>query len=154
MNYKDNYSQRKREIAVDVAKHHFYKHKNFVRSFGFNTDEEIPIHTFMKFPRVIRKMPDFMYVDQGKFYFSEVKGCHDILRLKIEDIKDYYWWHVNVKEATVMLFIYSTKLDKFIEISLEHVCDLIKKNKEVYKFKKYPDNNKKYVEIPIEDIFV
>ena len=90
MNYKDNYSQRKREIAVDVAKHHFYKHKNFVRSFGFNTDEAIPIHTFMKFPRVIRKMPDFMYVDQGKFYFSEVKGCHDILRLKIEDIKDYY----------------------------------------------------------------
>jgi len=153
MNYKEDYSVRKNEIAVEKAKEHFYKYKSFVRPFGFSTDECINIHTFMKFPRVIRKMPDFMYVDNGRFFFSEVKGCHDILRLKIEDIKDYYWWEVNIKEATVMLFIYSTKLDNFKEISLIDIAELIKDNKNDYEFKRYPDNNKKYVEIPIEDIF-
>jgi len=127
----------------------------FVRSFGFSTDECIDIHTFMKFPRKIRKMPDFIYVDQGKFHFSEVKGCHDILRLKEEDMKDYYWWYKQFKDMQenieFVFFVYSTKVDSFIEIPMQELIDKMKESN--WEVDRYPDNNKKYVKVPIEDIF-
>ena len=153
-NYKQSYKQRSTSLASEKAKEYYYKTKKFVRPFGFEETENIEFHTFMKIPNKIRKMPDFIIVDNGNFIFSEVKGCHDILRLKIDDLENYLWWWKTFKEDSsnvyLIFFIYSTTSKLCHEMTIQTLIDLINTNQ--YERDSYPDNNKIFIKIPYEDI--
>tara|TARA_Y100000401_G_scaffold108354_1_gene103564 strand:+ start:9741 stop:10253 length:513 start_codon:yes stop_codon:yes gene_type:complete len=153
-NYKQSYKKRATGLASEKAKEFYYKAKQFVRPFGFEEDEVISLHTFMKMPRKIRKMPDYIYVDDGKFVFSEVKGCHDILRLKLEDLEDYLWWWKTFRNdqdnVYLVFFVYSTKSKLCHELTIQGLVDLINNN--TYERDTYPDNNKVFIKIPYEDV--
>ena len=153
-NYKQGYKSRAIELASDKAKDYYYKNAHFVRPFGFETDESIDVHTFMKIPRKIRKMPDYIVVGDGKFIFSEVKGCHDFLRLKLEDLEDYLWWLKTFREdqdnVYLVFFIYSTESKLCHELTIQGLVELLNNN--TYDRDSYPDNGKVYIKIPYRDI--
>ena len=152
--YKQGYKKRATGLASDKAKEYYYKTQRFVRPFGFEEDEHIDIHTFMKLPRKIRKMPDYILVNDGKFIFSEVKGCHDTLRLKLEDLEDYLWWWKSFKEdqdnVYLVFFIYSTKSNLCHELTIQGLVELLNSN--TYERDTYPDNGKVFIKVPYQDI--
>ena len=153
-NYKQSYKKRATGLAADKAKEYYYKTQRFIRTFGFEEDDNIDIGTFMKIPRKIRKMPDYMLVNDGNFTFSEVKGCHDILRLKLEDLEDYLWWWRAFREDNdnvyLVFFIYSTKSNLCHELTIQGLLELLKTN--TYERDTYPDNGKVFIKIPYQDI--
>ena len=153
-NYKEGYKQRAISLASSKAEEYYDNNAHFVRPFGFETEEDINIHTFMKIPRKIRKMPDYIVVNDGKFIFSEVKGCHDILRLKLEDLEDYLWWWKTFREDSdnvyLVFFIYCTKSDLCHELTIQGLIDLINNN--TYERDTYPDNGKVFIKVPYSDI--
>ena len=58
----------------------------------------------MKIPEKLRNTPDYMVI-KDEAYLLEAKGCHDILRLKTDDMKSYNFWDNLVK---LYVFVYST----------------------------------------------
>ena len=91
-------------------------------------------------PQVLRNTPDYMVLHR-QATLVEAKGCHDILRLKLDDMVSYDWW---VKTCPLSVFVYSTYYGQHKLVKYEELKDLAltcKKNI-------YEDNNKEYYEIP------
>ena len=106
-------------------------------------------------PLELKKAPDFILFwekePHRKMFFVEAKGCGDILRIKVEDCEAYSWWDTAFNDVNVVMFIYSMSLEKEIQMSWKKFYRIIINND--YKTKKFPDNNKEYYPIPVEDIF-
>ena len=153
-NYTSDYKSRSRETASDKAKEYYYKYANFVRPFGIQEKECIDVKTFMKFPNKIRKMPDFIIIRNDNFIFVEVKGCHDILRLKQDDLSCYKWWwdtfRKDSKNVRFVFFIYCTFDKLCYELTFQMLIEMFHDN--TYETDTYPGNNKTYFKIPHTDI--
>ena len=91
-------------------------------------------------PQVLRNTPDYMVLHR-QATLLEAKGCHDILRLKLEDCESYDWW---VKICPLSVFVYSTQHAKHKLVKYE---DLIAKA-ETCEIDVYDDNGKEYYKIP------
>ena len=106
-------------------------------------------------PLQLKKAPDFILFwekePHRKMFFIEAKGCGDILRIKLEDIEAYDWWGNAFEGSHLVMFIYSMSLELEKQISFKDFKKIIDKNN--YQTKKFPDNNKEYYPIPVEDIF-
>ena len=106
-------------------------------------------------PLQLKKAPDFILFWEKepyrKMFFVEAKGCGDVLRIKKEDVQAYGWWDSAFKDVNLVMFIYSMSLEKEIQMSFRKFKQIIIEND--YKTNKFPDNNKEYYPIPVEDIF-
>ena len=106
-------------------------------------------------PLELKKAPDFILFWEKepyrKMFFVEAKGCGDILRIKKEDVKAYSWWNKSFEDVGLVMFIYSMSLEKEIQMSFDKFKSIIDSHN--YETKKFPDNNKEYYPIPVEDIF-
>lgn len=139
MDYKSNYEERtKRNIAEEKCEEYLSGAGfSFLRN-GFN-QPEISKEQFWMLPQNIRKQPDYI-VFQNKAVFLEVKGCKDILRLKIEDIKSYDFWK---QSMPISFFLYSTEYNEIKLVSYKSLKVLTT----IAPIDRYPDNNKEYFKI-------
>lgn len=76
-------------------------------------------------------------------YLVEAKGCHDILRLKLDDMKSYNFWETLIH---IYVFIYSSMERQHKIISYENLCKIAYTCEIDY----YEDNGKAYYKIPWE----
>jgi len=99
-------------------------------------------------PSCLRKTPDFMVVENGKFSLVEVKGIKINLWLKVNDLIDYQKWN---KGYDVYLFVLNNE-DMFAKISIDKLSKLI--NDGNYPIKELPKDNppKKCYVIPFLDL--
>ena len=142
MNHKDSFNDRANSFDVaDIECESFLKKKNisYLR-YGFDQNKDrIESKKWFMLPSIIRNKPDFI-VFQTKSSFLEVKGCKDILRLKLDDIKSYDFY---AKIMPLSFFLYSTT---FSQIKLIKYNDL-KVLTTICPIDKYEDNNKEYYKI-------
>ena len=143
MSYKDNFKTRNKRLIAEEMCVSYLKEKNITYTrYGFDCLFDIKPRDFMKIPKNLRSTPDYMVIAK-EAYLLEVKGCHDVLRLKLDDMQSYNFWDNIVK---LYVFIYSTKdrchkimsFDKLSEIA--YGC----------KIGIYEDNGKGYYKVPWE----
>ena len=113
---------------------------------GFDElDNKVLSKYWMKFPAFLRNLPDSCVVKGKNFYFIEVKGCRDYLRIKLEDMESYDKWD---EIAPIIIFTYSSMARELKKIKYQELkkitidCDR----------ERYHDNNKEYYKIPWEYI--
>lgn len=141
MSYKDSFEKRNsRTTAEDECEKWLTKHKILYTRYGFDCLFSVPWQKFKMIPQVLRNTPDYMVLHR-QATLLEAKGCHDILRLKLEDCDSYDWW---VKICPLSVFVYSTKYGKHKLVKYEdllakaHTCPI----------DMYEDNGKEYFKIP------
>ena len=137
-------------LAEDKAKR-YYKTKNIklIRC-GFDQfDNKTKIETddFWKVPLILRKMPDYLFIDSG-CYFLEVKGCRENVGLKVEDIKMYDFWD---KICPIRLFVYSVSFSMCYVPIYKRVREELLTPSFATK-KVYPDNKKEYYSLPVKEL--
>ena len=141
MSYRDSFKTRnKRMTAEDECVKYLEKHNILYTRYGFDALFSVPWQKFKMIPQVLRNTPDYMVLHR-QATLLEAKGCHDILRLKLEDCESYDWW---VKICPLSVFIYSTYHAKHKLVKYE---DLIAKA-ETCEIDVYEDNGKEYYKIP------
>ena len=141
MDYKQDYDKRSECNTSELKCENYLKSKKvkYIR-YGFDKHiNPIPKDLFWLIPTTIRKQPDFI-VFQSKTIFLEVKGCKDILRVKIEDIKSYDFW---AQIMPLSFFLYSSKYNQVKLVSFKHIKVLTT----IAPIDRYPDNNKEYFKI-------
>jgi hypothetical protein len=93
-NYKDDFSKRRlSNVAEDIALEYYNSIDCVVTRYGLDLlhREDVTVEKFCKIPEFIRNTPDFIVI-QKKCFLVEVKGCYDLLKLKICDMKSYDKW--------------------------------------------------------------
>tara|TARA_R100001530_G_scaffold44863_3_gene33960 strand:+ start:7797 stop:8279 length:483 start_codon:yes stop_codon:yes gene_type:complete len=131
-----------------------YKHRDtggFCYKYGLDdlNVSDKSIKNLKLIPAFIRNTPDFIVVYENKFQMVEVKCCGENLWLKIPDHENYKLWNDNFP---VLFFIYSFKYEKYVNISLKNLDNLINEND--YKIDKHFDSWKKCWVIPFNDILM
>jgi hypothetical protein len=145
MNYKDDFKTRNKILlAEEKCIEYLNKNKIVYTRFGFDALFDISWKKFNMIPPLLRNKPDYMVL-HTKATLLEVKGCHDILRLKQLDMKSYDWWS-NI--CSLNMFLFSTKFQEHKIIKYE------KLNKIALTCETgiYPENKKVYYKIPWDDI--
>tara|TARA_Y100001973_G_scaffold100833_1_gene162717 strand:+ start:650 stop:1117 length:468 start_codon:yes stop_codon:yes gene_type:complete len=141
MDYKGSFVERVESFDVaEIECESFLKKKkiDYIR-YGFDHNKRIKSDIWFKLPQVIRNKPDFI-VFQSKSSFLEVKGCKDILKVKLADFKSYDFYN---QIMPLSFFFYSTtfrqiKMTTYKELKiLTTICPI----------DKYKDNNKEYYKI-------
>jgi len=142
-NHEQPFKERCINHAEKIADNYFKKFDDvYYLKIGFDHVNRIPSKSWFKFPVFLRCMPDSIVVWKGKFYFIEVKGCHDSLKIKESDLEQYKKWN---EIADLKYFIFSSKTQSIYLIDHNNL-----KNFKKVKIGHYKDNNKKYYEIDIE----
>ena len=105
MSYKDDYKTRNKRLVAEEMCVTYLKNNNITHTrYGFDCLFDIKPKDFMKIPEKLRNTPDYMVI-KDEAYLLEAKGCHNILRLKLDDMKSYNFWDNLIK---LYVFIYST----------------------------------------------
>jgi hypothetical protein len=149
-NYKDDFSKRRlSNVAEDIALEYYNSIDCVVTRYGLDLlhREDVTVEKFCKIPEFIRNTPDFIVI-QKKCFLVEVKGCYDLLKLKICDMKSYDKW---LEYNPILLFVYSSKTKEFNQIPYPYIKELIHRYN--YPIDKYKDNGKEYYKIPLEDLY-
>ena len=147
MSYKDDFKKRNSTIIAEPKCEEWLKKNNVVYTrYGFDALFDIKPKDFMKIPDLIRCTPDFMVIGKNAC-FIEAKGCSDILRIKVDDLKSYLRWD---KICPVYLFVYSTTFKSKKVETIKKINDYIHLG--VVPRGVYPDNGKEYYKIPFEDL--
>lgn len=145
MSYKDDYKTRnsRGDIADSKCESYLKERNTYYIRYGFDQQEDrIPSDKFFKISKVIRSQPDFIIIN-NKSYFLEVKGCQDILRLKLDDMQAYNFWD-NI--MSLYIFTYSATKRKHKIIPYNKLSDIAHTCSMSY----YKDNGKGYYKIPWE----
>ena len=139
-------SKTRNKILLSEEKCVEYLNKNKIvyTRFGFDALFDISWDKFNMIPPLLRNKPDYMVL-HTKATLLEVKGCHDILRLKQLDMKSYDWWH-NI--CPLNMFLFSTKFQEHKIVKYEN----IKKIALCCETGICPENKKVYYKIPWGDI--
>ena len=117
-------------------------------NYGINKD--IPKYAIQHMPQKVLKTPDYMCVSK-EFYFVECKmadtytGEH--VKIKEKDLQQYNSWS---RASVFLFFIYNLKFNESYFLELNDLHELIANNN--YKTDVYPNNQKRYIEIPMDDI--
>jgi len=139
--FKTSFKQRtKRFIAEDKCKEYLTKNNIMFTRYGFDALFDIPWQKFNLIPKLLRNTPDFMVITD-KASLLEVKGCRDILRLKLDDMDSYREWN---KICRLMMFLYSTLDNNPVIISYEKLEQIAF----TCETDIYPENQKEYYKIP------
>ena len=148
-NYKEGFNTRKKyNIAEDKAVQFYDNIDCFYTRYGLDLlNAGLSKSQFCKIPSLIRSTPDYLVI-QKKCWLVEVKGCRDYLRLKLIDEDNYAKWN---EICPVVYFIYSTIYERHVQLPHRILHSMIRHNR--YPIKQYPDNNKKYYEIPVDDLY-
>ena len=143
--YKDDYKTRNKRLVAEEKCLHYLQENNIIHTrYGFDCLFDIKSKDFMKIPKKLRNTPDYMVISDNA-YLLEAKGCHDILRLKLDDMKSYNFWDNLIK---LYVFIYSTMEKSHKIISYAKLSDIAILCTMSY----YEDNGKAYYKIPWEKI--
>ena len=142
MNHKENFNDRNCKFDVaDIECENFLIDKNisYIR-YGFDQqNKRIESSKWFTLPQIIRNKPDFI-VFQAISSFLEVKGCKDILRVKLDDIKSYDFYN---KIMPLSFFFYSTTYRQIKMTTYKELKILIT----ICPIDRYEDNNKEYYKI-------
>ena len=147
MNHKEGFKQRtKVKIAEEKCSKYLVSKNILHKEFGFDPyNKPIPAKEFYLFPEFARSAPDFIIFSKD-FYFLEVKGCKDYLRLKTHDMKCYKIWN---KMMSLWFFIYSSIKKRHQIISYKKLNDITKH----CKVEIFENDNKEHYKINLEDIY-
>ena len=97
MSYKDDYKTRNKRLVAEEMCVTYLKQNNITHTrYGFDCLFDIKLKDFMKIPEKLRNTPDYMVI-KDEAYLLEAKGCHNILRLKLDDMKSYNFWDNLIK---------------------------------------------------------
>ena len=144
-NFKDDFKKRNNRFIAEPKCVEYLTEKGILHTrYGFDALFDIPRDEFLKIPPHIARTPDYVAFS-SKAIFIEAKGCHNILRLKEDDMKAYDWWQ---EIMPITMFIYSTTEQTHKLIAYRNLRDIALEGKTG----RYPDNNKLYYEIPWETI--
>ena len=145
MSYKDSFEKRnKRMTAEDECEKWLTKHNILYTRYGFDALFSVPWQKFKLVPQVLRNTPDYMVLHR-QATLLEAKGCHDILRLKLEDCESYDWWS---KICPLSVFVYSTYYETEKLVKYEKLMSLAKTCLTGI----YEDNGKEHYLIPFDKI--
>ena len=142
MDYKDSFEDRVASFDVADIECESFLEKNKVEymRYGFDQhNDRIKSEQWFKLPRIIRNKPDFI-IFQSKASFLEVKGCKDMLRLKICDIDSYDFYK---KIMPLTFFLYSTTFNEYKLVPYNKLKVLTT----IAPIGKYEDNGKEYFKI-------
>ena len=143
MSFKDDFKTRNKRLVAEEMCVTYLKENNITHTrYGFDCLFDMKPKDFMKIPKNLRSTPDYMVISDSA-YLLEVKGCHDILRLKLEDMLAYNFWDTLVK---LYVFIYSTMEKKHKIVPYNKLSDIAHTCSMSY----YKDNGKGYYKIPWE----
>ena len=150
MDHKQPFNKRASDNTSEEKFEEFCKDKNIIH-FRYGTDQRnsgISGKDFIKIPKIIRNTPDYIVIKKTAS-FIEVKGCKDLLGMKILDLEYYDFWNELMK---LYYYIYSTTFNDTRLISHPNLKKLVKG----CKIKQYPDfteyDQKKYYEIPFKEL--
>ncbi len=143
MRYNEDFSVRNTRdgnISEEKCKE-FLKSKEIMYTrYGFDALFDIPGYKFNMIPEVLKCTPDYMVFNRIASLL-EVKGCGDVLRLKLLDMEAYDWWE---KIVPLSMFIYSSKFDEHKILKYKD----LKKVAITCETDRYHDNNKEHYLIP------
>ena len=145
--FQERQSSNHRDLAQTKTDEYFAdKDDLFYMRIGFDElDNKVLSKYWMKFPAFLRNLPDACIVKGNQFYFIEVKGCRDYLRLKLEDMESYDKWD---EISPIIIFTYSSMARELKSIRYQRLKKItINCDRE-----RYHDNNKEYYKIPWEYI--
>ena len=150
MDYKKSFKERYGSPIAEPKSEEYFRGKGYVYfRYGVDGGDIIPKDKFIKLPEVIQKTPDYVLI-ANQSYFVEVKGCSNILRLKVKDLEYYKFWN-GIPGMKLLFFIYSTHLNDHKQVWFHKIMTMIDENN--YEVDRYPDNGKEYYKIPVEDIW-
>ena len=137
MNHTESFKKRNSiDIAEDKCKEFLNKKGITWTQFGFDCRGVVGGKDFVKLNPMLSSMPDFMlFLDQP--VMMECKGFHDVLKLKVDDIKAYDYW---TKFHPMSCFLYSTKAKKHFLVAYDKLKAVAVK----CETDRYHDNNKLY----------
>ena len=154
VNHQAEFKERYSHSVAEPKSEEFYRGKGYTYfSYGVDSKDVIPKMDFIVLPELIQKTPDYILITgplNPRAYFVEVKGCNDILRLKVKDLEIYKLWS-GIGGMRFLFFVYSTHFNEHKQVLFHKMMDLIRTNK--YPTDKYHDNNKEYYKIPVEDLW-
>ena len=153
-NHQADFQTRYNNPIAEPKSEEFYRKKGYTYfRYGIDQGGLISTKEFNMIPTWIQKTPDYILIDKygGKCYFVEVKGCHNILRMKLNDFDCYGFWNGIMPSMKLIFFVYSTLFNSGIQISYTRLNDLIVNSN--YEIDKYKENNKEFYKIPVEDIW-
>ena len=149
--YQKTYQERNtdRVNIAEIKAREYYQGKGLhVVRFGFDEkNENVPSNYFKMIPPNIRNMPEYIIIGKG-CWLLEAKGCRDILRIKLDDMKGYEFWN---KICKLVIFAYSYQLDCCYIVTYDKLKHLLENDSSIKK-DKYPDNNKEYYVVPVKEL--
>ena len=147
MNHKKSFKARtKVKIAEKKCSEYLISKEIPHHEFGFDPyNNPIPTKEFYLLPETIRSAPDLV-VYKKDFFFLEVKGCKDVLRLKKCDMKAYGIWN---KLMSVWFFIYSSLKNTAKFICYKDLNDITK----YCEVEIYEDNRKEYYKVDLDKLY-
>ena len=148
-NHNESFEKR---MSVNIAEDKalkFYKSQNIkIARCGFdyqNKEQRIEKEDFFKIPELIRCLPDYIImVDRA--YLLEVKGCNDLLKVKIKDMHGYDFWE---KIVPLVFFIYSSSLKHCYRVRYDRLKEVLFS---IGKKGIYPNDNKQYYGIEPKEL--
>ena len=149
--YQKTYKERNtnRTNPAEIKAMEYYKKKGlYVTRFGFDEkNENIPVDCFRLIPEEIRNMPEYIIIGK-ECWLLEVKGCRDILRIKLDDLEGYKFWD---KICKVAIFVYSFQYKCCYIVTYKRLKELLESDKMATK-DRYHDNNKEYYMVLVKEL--
>tara|TARA_R100000808_G_C2153381_1_gene163506 strand:+ start:4518 stop:4958 length:441 start_codon:yes stop_codon:yes gene_type:complete len=146
LSYKQPFKERNKSNIGEEQCEKYLESKGVTYTrYGFDCLFDVHWKKFMLIPEFLRCTPDYMVMTDDKAMLLEAKYCGEILRLKVDDMRQYGKWNDIVD---VFFFIYSStkRTHKILNykklINLASMCEI----------DRYEDNNKPYYKINFEDI--
>jgi hypothetical protein len=159
LNHNSTFKQRSTipDIADEKFQEYAVKNDNILYCKRYGFDERtsgMNISTWMAIPKELRASPDFFIISKDRIpCFVEVKGCTNILRLKLDDLDVYNEWNGKIiKDIKLYFYIYSVAYNTGISISLNNLLDNCFNLK--HTMGRYEDNGKEYYKIKFMDLII
>lgn len=149
-NHKESYQVRNsgKKNEAELYAMQYYKNMkiNIIRA-GFDVEHgTVPPKLWIKIPKLIRNLPDFIIMNDKGSLFVECKGGTSDVKFKISELKSYGFWN---DFMSVVMFVWSSTYSTIYRIKYVKLMDLI--NEQDYEIGEY-DNQEKYHIIPIADL--
>ena len=153
--YKLTFKERNKNGRINLAEEKAIEYYNkmgasIIRMGNDEKGNKIPYKKIIILPDVLRNMPEFIVI-KNNAWFVEVKGGRDFIRVKLCDIDNYKWWNNLFPSVSLIIFMFSTKLNASKQVLFKNLIRIIESNN--IEVDTYEDNNKKYYKIPVENIF-
>ena len=145
--YKDRNSGKKNHSELYALQYYKNRGIKIVRSGLDALYDDVPVENWIKIPKLIRNLPDFIIVGDKGNLFLECKGGKSHVHIKISELKSYSYWNDFIP---VVMFVWSSTYSTIYRLKYASLMDLIKEQN--YETGEYPDNGEKYHMIPMADL--